>query len=100
MRGKQTPTPRAVLISLSAVLVQAVLAMILSGSAERLAVFTTRILFPPRTWAVVLSFPLLLALAGHYAGMATAREPGTWLPSKGNLLSGVQILPIAIVWGA
>lgn len=101
MRGKQAPTPLALIFSLGAVATPALLAIILSAGPERLALLKqgARFSFPSHMWLVALAFPFFLALVGHVSGVLTAKGDVAWIPGHKFFQTGLQMIPIAIIWG-
>ncbi len=99
MRGQSQPPPKAILISLLAVAMPTIVALVLSDSTERSALIAQ---FQPRfellPAAVALIAPFLIALAGHIGGALVPKQKNIPLPNKTALKQALGMIPLILVW--
>jgi membrane protease YdiL (CAAX protease family) len=100
MKGKQQPTPMALVFSLLAVAMPTVMAFILSqpeGRATLLRQFSPESSYPALPLALL--FPFLIATAGHIGGYFKLTTPTRLFPASSAVKQGLQMIIILIVWG-
>ncbi len=94
MRGKQQPTPKAMLFSLLAVAMPTFMAFILSTGIGRHALLSQFSLFP-RIYLifVAVAAPFVIALAGHIGGVWAGKGKVQAYTSKKILIQTLPMLP-------
>lgn len=92
--------PAALAVSLAAVAAPTILAFLLSEPSYRRQLRAQLFCRPPaRIWAAAAAFPILLAIVGRLAAVATARSSVAWLPEAGLWKQALAFLPVTLVWG-
>ena len=99
--GQESVSPAGILLSLGAVLMPALMALLLFTRSERRALLKqVRGSFGALAYLVAVGFPVLVYVAGAVPPLFMAPGSTSLMPASSTLLLVPQMLPMMLLWGA
>lgn len=100
MKGKTTPSPVALMISLTAVAIPTLMAFILASESFRVELLHQFIpVFSIKWYFLAIALPFIGFLICHLAGVISAKTKIDLFPKKKEWVMGLGMLPMVLLWG-